>query len=321
MIMDQVILEQLKKLTKEEQEILDGRQEIDPENYMDHVGSTTVDCKKLLEKNMLISIRTHTRFVAFPKHQHNYVEMVYMCAGQTNHIVNDKKITLKCGEILLMNQFATQEVEEAGAEDIAVNFIILPEFFERVFGIMDQDNNLIREFLIHCLRNENAPSGYLHFKVADCMPVQNLLENLIWTIMHRQKEQRRINQTTMGLLFLYLPTLVDQIEKDTNNFEQNLLLKVYQYIEEQYAVAELGTLSEELGYDIYWLSRFIKNYAGSNFTDLVQKKRLQHAVNYLQNTTLPVSEIAEKVGYANISFFYRIFKKTYGMSPKEFRNS
>ena len=64
--MRDVILQQLSKITPEEQAILDGRKSIDREIYMD--GSTDViSGEKLLEKGKLIAIRPHTRFIAFPE--------------------------------------------------------------------------------------------------------------------------------------------------------------------------------------------------------------------------------------------------------------
>ena len=66
-----------------------------------------IDSKKLLQKGRLIEIRPHTRFVHFPRHRHNYVEMVYMCKGQTQHIINGcEKLVLNEGDLLLMNQNA-----------------------------------------------------------------------------------------------------------------------------------------------------------------------------------------------------------------------
>ncbi len=48
----------------------------------------TIDSEKMLTKGRLIDIRTHTRFIAFPPHKHNYIEIVYMCSGQTEHMIN-----------------------------------------------------------------------------------------------------------------------------------------------------------------------------------------------------------------------------------------
>ena len=81
------LLDMLKKITPEEQELLDGSREIRKERYTNR-RDFVVDSRLLLEKGRLIEIRPHTRFAYFPKHRHNYVEMVYMCAGTTTHIIN-----------------------------------------------------------------------------------------------------------------------------------------------------------------------------------------------------------------------------------------
>ena len=89
--MDQDILSRLQAVTAEEQAILDGRTTIDRDIYMQGRGNT-INAQKLLVAGKLITIRPHTRFIHFPEHTHDYVEVVYMCAGQTTHIVNGKKI-------------------------------------------------------------------------------------------------------------------------------------------------------------------------------------------------------------------------------------
>ena len=46
---------------------------------------------------------------------------------------------------------------------------------------------------------------------------------------------------------------------------------------------------------------------------------MQQAVYMLSNSAVPVTDIIESVGYDNTSYFYRIFREKYGMSPKEYR--
>ncbi len=123
------LLDMLKRITPEEQELLDGSREIRKERYTNR-RDFVVDSRLLLEKGRLIEIRPHTRFAYFPKHRRNYVEMVYMCAGATTHIINgSNELVLKEGDLLFLNQNVYHEILPAGEEDLAVNFIILPEFF------------------------------------------------------------------------------------------------------------------------------------------------------------------------------------------------
>lgn len=316
--MNPVILSRLEQITPEERELLDGNKEIKKELYMNS-SSTIIDSAKLLECGKLIQIRTHTRFVHFPKHTHNYVEVIYMCEGQTTHIINDDELVLKEGELLFLNQNTTQEILAAGKNDIAVNFIILPEFFDKALLMIGNEENLIRDFIIGCLRGENSHVGYLHFKVSEVLPIQNLVENLIWTIMNNQLNNRSINQVTMGLLFLQLMNHTDKVTVGKNHFEQELMLTVLRYIEENYVDGKLSYLAEELHYDLYWISRMIKQMTGKTYTELIQTKRLSQAAYLLANTKLTVVDIGLMVGYDNLSYFHRIFKNKYSLSPKQYR--
>ena len=106
------IIEKLKEITPEEREILDGQSEIDRNIYMQGSGNT-VNSQKLLELGKLITVRKHTRFIDFPEHTHDYVELVYMLSGQTVHIVDGKKITLKQGELLFLGQNSRHAIEKA----------------------------------------------------------------------------------------------------------------------------------------------------------------------------------------------------------------
>ena len=88
------ILEQLKQITPEEEAIINGKKEINREIYM--LGhDNMVNSKKLLDEGKLITMRKHTRFIDFPEHTHDYVELVYMCEGDTTHLIDGKKIVLK----------------------------------------------------------------------------------------------------------------------------------------------------------------------------------------------------------------------------------
>ena len=91
--MHRELLRELSVITEEEQRILDGRTEIDQQIYTAK-NDMVIDSNKLLQRGKLIQVRPHTRFVHFPKHTHNYIEVIYMCQGSTTHILNGNKIVL-----------------------------------------------------------------------------------------------------------------------------------------------------------------------------------------------------------------------------------
>ena len=315
-MLSNIVLEALSSITEEEQTLLDGSVDIDRSLYME--GSRDViSGKKLLLPTKLITVRPHTRFVHFPEHTHDYVEIVYMCQGSTTHIVNGVKVELMTGELLLLGQNALQEILPAEENDVAVNFIIRPEFFSATLPYLGDEETPLRKFIVDCLCGENE-TGFLHFKVSDILPVQNLVENLLWTLISDTPNKRGINQATMGLLFMQLLNHTDRLT--VNNPQQETILQVLRYVEEHYREGSLTEIAAELHYDTAWLSREIKRRTGKNYTDLVQDKRLSQAAWLLKNTGKKVDDIALAVGYENISYFHRLFAKRYGVSPKKLRD-
>lgn len=315
-MLNQTVLDALSVITEEERILLEGSTKIDRSLYMD--GSCDViSGKKLLQPSKLIAVRPHTRFVHFPEHSHDYVEIVYMCRGSTTHIVNGIEVKLMAGELLMLGQNAVQEILPAAEDDVAVNFIIQPEFFGATLSYLGDEETPLRKFIIDCLCGESE-TGYLHFKVSDVLPVQNLVENLLWTLISNTPNKRGINQATMGLLFMQLLNHTDRLT--VNNPEQELVLQILRYVEEHYRDGSLAEIAELLHYDLAWLSREIKRRTGKNYTDLVQDKRMSQAAWLLKNTDKKVDDIAVAVGYENVSYFHRLFVQRYGQSPKKFRD-
>jgi len=316
------LLTALTDITPEEQRLLSGNP-VDMASYAS--GKVfVIDSAKMLEKGKLIAIRPHTRFADFPRHMHNYIEIMYMCSGSTTHIINDNTtITLRAGELLFLNQHACHAIKKAGADDIAVNFIVLPQFFDVAFSMIGSDN-LLRNFLISSLRQDNDEISYLHFKVADILPVQNLMENLVWSIVNHQPNNRLINQTTMGLLFTVLLNHTERLAvpvTERYGYDNALVLGALREIEENYMTVSLSDFAAGQGISLSYLSRLIKATTGSTYIVLLQNKRLAKAAQLLRETRLSVQNIIEAVGYDNTSYFYRIFREKYSTSPKAYRNS
>lgn len=313
--MDRRIIRYFSEITDEEKQFLSGDRQIDRTLYMD--GSRDViSGDKLLDKGKQIAIRPHTRFVHFPEHTHDYVEMVYMCRGETTHIVNGMKIVLKQGELLMLGQYARQEIEPAGAEDIAVNFIVRPAFLQGILSFLGNEETPLRGFVLNCLSG-NTETGYLYFRVAEVLPVQNLIENLLWTMIHDHANRRGIYQMTLGLLMAELLEHTDSLRFSSP--EEETIVQALRYIEERYRDGSLTELSQLTHYDFTALSRLIKSKTGKTYTDLIQEKRLSQAAWLLTNTGKRVDEIARLAGYENISYFHRLFVSRFGMSPRQYR--
>ncbi len=317
--MRQELLERLRPITPEERALLNSSGDIRQELYTAR-AAFVVDSGKLLEKGRLIEMRPHTRFAYFPRHRHDYVEMVYMCSGSTTHIVNGReRILLEEGDLIFFNQAVYHEILPASEGDIAVNFIILPQFFDRAIT-MFEGKNVLWDFLITTLSQSSSPASYLHIPAREILPVQNLVENLVWTLLDHRSGTETICQTTMGLLFLNLSQFAERINQDDpGKREQAAVSSVLKYIESHYQAGTLAEAAAAVGLPTYTVSRLLTRYTGSNFKELLQRRKLEQAAYLLAHTALTVDLILENIGYNNSSYFYRRFREKYGCSPAEFR--
>ncbi|XEC94431.1 response regulator [Paenibacillus tarimensis] len=68
-----------------------------------------------------------------------------------------------------------------------------------------------------------------------------------------------------------------------------------------------------------YFCKLFKQMTNVNFRDYVIRSRMKEAVRLLENTSLRISEIAERVGYTELAYFSNTFKKATGQTPREYR--
>ena len=81
----------------------------------------------------------------------------------------------------------------------------------------------------------------------------------------------------------------------------------------------LENVAAVLGYSPSYASRWINDNMQMPFGDIMRKVRCAEAAKLLRKDELPISEIINKIGYSNESFFRKIFQKEYGKTPLEYR--
>lgn len=131
-----------------------------------------------------------------------------------------------------------------------MNFIVLPQFFDTALERIGADNALGR-FIANSISRAGG-SDFLLFRVADVLPVQNLVENLVWTLVNDTKNRRRITQNTMALLFLELLNCTDKLAASENDgVHSALVMTALREIEENYqARLSLTDIAEKYGVTI-----------------------------------------------------------------------
>ena len=101
----------------------------------------------------------------------------------------------------MLNQQVRHAIRRAEYEDIGINFIALPEFFEIPLSML-HEKNVLAEFIVGAFRQKDPVSHYLLFQLQEDPQVENLMENMIDSMLHEHANEDVINQYSMGLVFL-----------------------------------------------------------------------------------------------------------------------
>ena len=140
------------------------------------------------------------------------------------------------------------------------------------------------------------------------------------------KNQFRLMSITMNIFYQLLEKHIASVftEKDMlqlgNNWRK--FHEVRDYLEKNYEekitleqMAELAGMSKG-----YFCAKFKQN-TGKNFVEYLNLLRVEKAVSVLSSTDLPVTDIAMSVGYDDVNYFCRVFRKYMHQSPSDFRKS
>ena len=145
--------------------------------------------------------------------------------------------------------------------------------------------------------------------------------------IHQLLEEQRIFQRKM-----VVQNRVEERASDTDKdeYEQHLVKKDIEFIEKIHEVIEanlnandfnIDTIAETIGLSRSAFFKKLKSLTGFAPVDLVKEIRLTKAAKLMETTDANISEIAYTVGFRDAGYFGKCFRKKYGMSPKEYKNS
>ena len=110
-------------------------------------------------------------------------------------------------------------------------------------------------------------------------------------------------------------------EKDNEeSYSDDILGRLQKYIAEHYTdKLTLTKIAREIHANGSYLSRLYKTKTGQNLFDVINKMKLERAKEYMSQGKR-IYEIAQLVGFDDVSYFSRVFKKHEGCSPREYEN-
>ncbi len=120
------------------------------------------------------------------------------------------------------------------------------------------------------------------------------------------------------LILRYTTGLIPQPEKEGGSIIETAQEYIAAHLSEELS---RETISREIHVSESYLSHLFPKETGMPLTDYITKERMALAKSLLTTTSLPVQMVAIKAGYNNISYFIRTFKKTFSVTPNDFRKS
>lgn len=109
-------------------------------------------------------------------------------------------------------------------------------------------------------------------------------------------------------------------DAEPENQEERVITGITRYIQEHLEQeVSLSVLAEEFHLNSQYISQLFKNEIGVGFLAYLTNVRMEKAKKLLISTSLSIAEIADRVGYGDYRVFTKVFKKTEGITPSQYR--
>lgn len=280
-----------------------------------------ISSEKLMEDKENFAIHKHKRFTKFKEHKHDYMELIYVFSGSINQEINGQEVNISSGEICLLDLNISHSIDPSFEDDIAVNIIMKKQFFDGIFMSFLSGNDIISDFIIKTFYDKKESKNYLLFHTKENEKIQFIMKSLLCEYYDKKIGSDTAIHANILLLFTELLRYYRENMGRSNlkTLNRTIISEVTKYMSKNFKTAALKETAEHFHFHPDYLSKLIKNSTGISFTDLLQEIRLKEACLLLENTELPIVDIAYDIGYTNLSYFYKLFKRVYNTTPIDYR--
>ena len=257
-----------------------------------------------LKNNFSVKIRVYERDTPLIPHWHEHMELLFFRRGECEIYCNGTTFTARAGDLAVFNSTEVHSFKVISRVEY-VTVLLYPEFFSDV-GFCDTlltnhvvSDGRIREFVESAVREYRADSS-----VGRLMQKSYMYSLIAYLALHYSlpaitKKESEISRTRLERLDIVT-------EHVARHYGEKITTR---------ELAKMCYLSEA------HFCRFFKSAMGKSATDYVNEVRVERAEVLLKSTSETVSEIAASVGFDDVNYFTRVFKKHRGISPGFFRRN
>lgn len=279
-------------------------------------------------------------YEAKPPQKGSPLDSLFLAYGSpTTSISGVEKSYSEAATLLSRRFFCTSGQHTLGYEELP-NFEAMEEELQN--DRIDEYGNVFADYLQSFNRKKVAETlfeleGYLYNVKSDISSVKMFLSDMYLQI----KEKMNHIYSTSDIPFPSNSAILEFIESKYylyeiiqffseqfemvmsaigNSSRDSVLDDIIYYIDHNFQTnIKLETIAPLFGYNSAYLGKIFNKTVGESFNSYVDHVRINFSKELLMQNKLKVYEIAEQVGYKNVDYFHKKFKKYVGESPAEYR--
>ncbi len=271
----------------------------------------------------------HPLYVSFPfsdnqntgRHCHNYVELSFVVSGCMEVSFEDHVETFHSGELCLINHGVFHSDYLWHRDSIIIYLEIADKFFDDVF-LADFTSHAAEAFIRDVIVQKKQDHKFVRFTSKLEEPeIPDLYHAIFRELLETRPGYRQLVKGYVERLLCCLPAeyQISLSKPERAKYMSHIFEDVKEYILRHHATVTTSELSRVFGYNRDYFNRLIRQHTGIGYGELLQQARLQEAARLLRRTEHTVEAISQQVGYTNLGYFYKAFRREYGMTPKEYR--
>lgn len=272
--------------------------------------------RPIFEHDLPVMYYRHEGRVLTAPHWHQEIELIYVQEGILNLGVEEHVFTLEKGDIYIVNSGISHYfLSSPGSVRLVVQ--IDPTFFTHETSASDlvKHLNLIEPYSIHW--DQTIREQIYHFIATIGYEIGSKdiayrfrIQELLYGFYVKTFRNFPLKQSGSDIL---APSIKNQDVLDKLN-------RVYRYIETHYDHdISLERVSDHIGYNSYYFTRFFKKHTGQTFVEFLNEFRVNRAKWYLVTTDWSISEVAFESGFQSVKTFHSVFRKHVMDSPLQYR--
>lgn len=281
---------------------------MDSKEFTLHIGELTSD---ISEKLIILSMMQED----IGQHDHQFFEFAYITGGSATHTLDGIEYQVKKGDYFFVD-IGSKHGYSSGENLSLINCLFLPEILDDSLKGCISFEELIQSCLLkyHKLYFGKRSVNRIYHDRDD--RVAKLITGM--DVEYQKKEVGYEDVFRCRLLEILILTMREVVE--TGAIQSTIVKELIHYINRNYTEsALLLKFCNEYHFTKPYISRRFKEEMGINITEYVQRIRIEKCCGYLVGSDLPITEIAQRVGYADMKFFHKLFRRIKNVSPREYR--